>query len=186
MNAGCVYAGKLRKKIAKLIDALPAHAVTIIRDPYDAFVSSYFNIQKHREDGLRQGRRTDVMLGKSLDDPNVLTFLRNGGFRNNMLRAKAWLESGRSHVVRYEGLHADPIAELSRVTDRIAPAPVERIERAVEACSAENMRKAGGAKSGHVRAAKVGDSRDKLTDEHLALFRELHGDLIRSLGYEVR
>ncbi len=173
-------------EILDIAATIPAHVVTIVRDPYDAFVSSYYNIQKHIDDGLRQGRRTDVMLGKTLADPDVLGFLRAGGFRNNMLRAKEWMESGRSHVVRYEGLHGDPVAELSRLAEAIQPVPQDKIERAVAACSADTMRAQGGARASHVRTAKVGDSKEQLGPEHLAIFRELHGDLIRDLGYEVR
>ena len=175
-----------KEELVDLIEAVPAHVVTIIRDPYDGFVSSYFTIQDHGTDGKRSGRRTDVMVGKSLSDPDVLAYLRNGGFHNNMRRAKEWLESGRSLIVRYERLHADPIAELRTVTDTIQPVPDERIAAAVEACSAENMRKMGGERSRHVREAKVGDSREKLSDEHLAVFREKYADVIRSLGYDVR
>ena len=173
-------------ELADLIEAIPAHTVTIIRDPYDGFVSSYFNIQRHKDDGLRSGRRTDVMAGKSLDDPDVVAYLRNGGFRNNMRRAKEWLECGRTLVVRYERLHSDPIAELRSVTGRIAPVPDEKIAMAVAACSADRMREMGGQRSQHVRAAKVGDSREKLTEEHLAVFREKYADMIQALGYEVR
>jgi len=175
-----------RTELVDLIESIPAHAVTIVRDPYDGFVSSYFTIQQHKDDGLRSGRRTDVMLGKSLSDPAVIEYLRNGGFRNNMRRALEWMESGRTHIVRYEALHANAIEELRGVTDRIKPVSDERIATAVEACSAENMRKMGGEKSKHVRAAKVGDSREKLTDEHLSVFRDKYGEMIRALGYEVR
>jgi hypothetical protein len=173
-------------ELVNAIDAVPAHVATIIRDPYDGFVSSFFTIQNHGEDGLRSGRRTDVMVGKSLADPDVVAYLRNGGFRNNMRRAKEWLESGRSLVVRYEGLHADPIAELRKVTDTIQPVPDARIVAAVEACSAENMRSMGGVGSKHVRTAVVGDSRKKLSEEQLAVLREKYADEIRALGYEVR
>ncbi len=175
-----------KEELADLVEAVPAHTVTIIRDPYDGFVSSYFTIQQHQDDGLRSGRRTDVMAGKALSDPDVVAYLRNGGFRNNMRRAKEWMESGRTLVVRYERLHSDPIAELRSVTDTIQPVPEARIAAAVEACSAENMRKLGGEKSKHVRAAKVGDSREKLSEAHLAVFREKYADMIRALGYEVR
>ena len=175
-----------KDELADLVDAVPAHTVTIIRDPYDGFVSSYFTIQQHKDDGLRSGRRTDVMAGKSLSDPDVVEYLRNGGFRNNIRRAKEWMESGRTLLVRYERLHSDPIEELRSVTDKIQLVPDERIAAALEACSADNMRKMGGEKSKHVRAAKVGDSREKLNDEHLAVFREKYADMIRALGYEVR
>jgi Sulfotransferase domain len=173
-------------ELADLIDAVPAHTATIIRDPYDGFVSSYFTIQEHKESGQRRGRRRDAISGKSLSDPEVIEHLRNGGFRNNMRRARDWMESGRTLVVRYERLHSDPIEELRSVTDKIQPVPDERIAAAVAACSAENMRQLGGGKSKHVREAKVGDSREKLNEEHLAVFREKYADLIRALGYEVR
>src|SRR5215211_4144185 len=88
-----------REELVDLIDAIPAHTVTIIRDPYDGFVSSYFTIQQHKDDG----------------------------FRNNIRRALEWKESGRTHVVRYEQLHANPIDELRAVTDVIQPVPDERI-----------------------------------------------------------
>ncbi len=175
-----------RTELADLIESIPAHAVTIVRDPYDGFVSSYFTIQQHKDDGLRSGRRTDVMVGKSLSDPAVIEYLRNGGFRNNMRRALEWMQSGRTHIVRYEALHANAVEELRGVTDRIEPVSDERIAAAVDACSADNMRKMGGEKSKHVRAAKVGDSREKLSDEHLSVFRDKYGDMIRALGYEVR
>jgi hypothetical protein len=173
-------------ELADAIAAVPAHSVTIVRDPYDAFVSSYFTIQQHADDEMRRGRKRDKIVNKSLDDPAVLDYLRHGGFGNNMQRAKQWIESGRTVVVRYEALHRDPIAELSKVAEQIVPVAREKIEPAVEACSAENMRKLGGGKSKHVRAAKVGDSRDRLGEAHLAIFREKHADLIRALGYEVR
>lgn len=175
-----------RPELADLIEAIPAHAVTIIRDPYDGFVSSYFTIQQHKDDGLRSGRRTDVMIGKPLSDPAVVDYLRNGGFRNNMRRAREWMESGRTQIVRYERLHSNAIEELRAVTDRIQPVPDEQIASAVAACSAENMRKMGGERSKHVRAAKVGDSRERLNEEHLAVFRDKYSDMIRALGYEVR
>lgn len=175
-------------ELAAAIAAVPAQAVTIIRDPYDMFVSSYFTLQEHKDDGDRTGRRMDLLIDKPLDHPDVLAFLRlnEGGVRGNMLRAKGWLESGRAAVVRYEDLHRDPVGALDRLTASIAPVARQRLERAVEACSAETIRQRGGAKAKHVRAATVGDSKQRLTDAHLAIFRERHADLIRALGYEVR
>jgi hypothetical protein len=175
-----------KDELATLVDSVPAHLVTIIRDPYDAFVSAYFTIQQHKDTGRRSGRRSDAIAGKPLSDPDVIEYLRNGGFRNNMRRAKEWMESGRTLVVRYERLHSDPIEEIRSVTNTIQPVPDERIAAALAACSADNMRKMGGERSKHVRAAKVGDSREKLNDEHLAIFRDKYADLISALGYEVR
>jgi hypothetical protein len=173
-------------ELVDLIEAVPAHVATIIRNPYDGFVSSYFTIQQHKDNGRRSGRRTDIMAGKPLSDPDVVAYLRNGGFRNNMRRAKEWMESGRTLLVRYERLHSDPIEELRSITDRIQPVPDEQIAAGLESCTADKMRKMGGERSRHVREARVGDSHDKLNEEHLAVFRERYADLVTALGYEVR
>ena len=172
-------------ELADAIDAVPAHIVTIVRDPYDTFVSSYFTKQQYIDSDLRKGRRSDIIMGKPLDHPDVLAFLRDAGFRGNMIKARDWLQSGRTMTIRYEGLHKDPLAELKNVTDTIGSVDDEQILRSMEACSAENMRKMNNT-SKHVRAAKVGDSRERLNENHLQIFRETHAELIQSLGYEVR
>ena len=174
-------------RLADAIEAVPAHLVTIVRDPYDVFVSLYHWAQDkaaHDPPGgkLRPRQR---LVGKPLDHPDVLAFLADE-FGGNLARAYGWLRSGRAVVVRYEGLHGDPIAELARATEQIAPVGRERIEAAIEACRAENMRQMAEKLSWHVRSAKVGDSRERLSEAHLAIFRERHADLIRALGYEVR
>ena len=38
----------------------------------------------------------------------------------------------------------------------------------------------------HVRSGKVGDSKQRLSEPHLAIFRDSYADLAQSLGYEVR
>jgi hypothetical protein len=83
-------------------------------------------------------------------------------------------------------LHHQPVAALTRVTEKMAPVEVGQIEVAIEACRAENMRQKSAVMAWNVRAAKVGDSRQRLTEAHLAIFRERYADQIRSLGYEVR
>lgn len=171
--------------LADALEAVPAHIVTIVRDPYDTFVSAYF-AQQQQDDSQRGGRRADAIYGKALDSPEVYEHLRSGGFRRNMLRARDWIKSGRSRIVRYEDLMQDPVAALQRLTDEIRPVPAERLRLAVEENSADNLRKLGGDIAKHVRAAKVGDSREKLNEEHLAIFRSVHGQLIPELGYEVR
>ena len=106
-----------------VIDAIPAHLVTVVRDPYDAFVSRYYWTQQRapadRERAARRPRQR--MLGKPLDDPEVLAFLADPkGFGSHFTAANAWLHSGRAIAVRYEELHHCPVAALTRVTDQIA------------------------------------------------------------------
>ena len=48
------------------------------------------------------------------------------------------------------------------------------------------MRQKSAMMTWNVRAATVGDSRQHLSEAHLAIFRERYAEQIRSLGYEVR
>lgn len=164
----------------------PAHLVSIVRDPYDAFVSTYFTLQQHGEENNRKGRKWSNLMGKAIDDADVLAFLDEGGYRNNLLKAVEWLHSGKAAVLRYERLQADPQAELERATGAIAPVPPGRIARAIEACSADNMRQMNRGMAKHIRTATVGDWENHLNADHLAIFRARYGDLIESLGYPVR
>lgn len=176
-------------RLGDVIEAVPAHLVTVVRDPYDAFVSYYYWTQRRtptdRAKAERRPRQT--MVGKPLDDPEVLAFLADPqGFGSLLSRANAWLHSGRAIAVRYEELHHAPLEALTRVTDQIAPVAPGRIDAAIAACQAANMRQKSAMMAWNVRAATVGDSRERLTAAHLAIFRENYADQIRSLGYEVR
>jgi hypothetical protein len=173
-------------EICDIVEAVPAHLVTLVRNPYDAFVSTYYTLQQHHADDNRKRRRMTALMGKALDDPEVIAFLREGGYRNNLVKARDWMGSGRARVVRYETLHADPVGELVRLSGAILPVPPAKIERAVETCSAANMRLKSLGMAKHVRAAKPDDARQRLTDQHYAAFREGYADLIQALGYDVR
>jgi hypothetical protein len=174
-------------EIADALEAVPAHLVTIVRDPYDAFVSTYHTLQLHAADNNQKGRKFTEIMGKPLDHPDVVAFLRRGGYRNNLLKALDWAGSGRAIVLRYESLIANPLAELRRATNAIPPAPSDAaLETAIDYCRADRMRARtkGGAK--HVRTATVGDSIRHLTSAHLDAFREAYADIIDELGYPVR
>lgn len=178
---------RFHRRLCDVIDAIPAHNVTIIRDPYDVFVSMYYWEQERSSRGLGrdQPRPRNAMFGKPLDHDDVLHFLANG-FGPHIARANGWLHSGRAIPVRYEELHDAPVDALQRVTNQIEPVPESRITAAIESCRAERMRQKNEKMAWHVRAAKAGDSREKLGEVHLAVFREQYADMIRTLGYEVR
>ena len=171
---------------AASLAAAGATLVTIVRDPYDAFVSTYYTLQQHAADENRKGRKFTALMGVPLEDPAVIAFLREGGYRNNLQKGIDWAASGEAVVLRYEDLSHDPLTELRRATALISPADDETLEAAVDYCRADRMRQRtkGGAK--HVRKATVGDSREQLTPAHLAAFREAYADLIERLGYPVR
>jgi hypothetical protein len=172
--------------VADAFDAVPAHLVTIVRDPYDAFVSTYYTLQEHAAEDNRKGRKFTELMGKNLDDPGVIAFLRSGGYCNNLVKARDWAASNRAVVLRYEELSRDPLATLRRAAAAIAPVSDEVLKAAIDYCRADRMRQRtrGGAK--HVRKATVGDSLHRLGPDHLDAFREAYGDLIVELGYELR
>ncbi len=178
-------------KLCDVIDAVPAHGVTIVRDPYDTFVSLFYWLQTRAEfDEVRgkvrpRHRPKDQLIGKQIGDPEVLEFLATN-FGEYIRRAEGWMNCGRVAVTRYENLHADPVAELTRVTDAIQPVDRATIENAIEACTADKMRSMSKKMATHIRTAKVGDSKERLSEAHYAIFREQYGDVIRALGYEVR
>ena len=173
-------------EVADALDAVPAHLVTIVRDPYDAFVSTYYTLQQHSSENNQKGRKFTELMGKPLNDPVVIEFLRQGGYRNNLEKARAWANSGRAVVLRYESLIQDPLAELRRATELIAPIDVESLETAIDYCRADRMRERTKGGSKHVRTATVGDSERQLTADHLEAFREAYAEIIAELGYPVR
>jgi hypothetical protein len=174
------------EEFCDLAAAVPAVVTTIIRDPYDQFVSLYFFVQAQAGSSKRaaKGRAADIMVGKPIDHPDALAYLQHG-FGNDLRKGDAWLQSGRSVVVRYEELHTDPQMALERATSRIAPVEPERIVQAIEACEASNLLRSRKGLSKRIRSASVGDWRNHLGEPHLAIFRSQHAEVIRRLGYEV-
>ena len=180
---------RFNSRLCDVLEALPAHIVTVVRDPYDAFVSRYYWTQQRAPaDRAKAARRPrQRMVDRPLDDPEVLAFLAApDGFGSHLTTANEWLHSGRAVPVRYEDLHDEPIEALTRVTAQIAAVDRSRLEAAIAACQAETMRQQSPTMAWNVRVATVGDSRQRLQEAHLAVFRERYADLIRSLGYEVR
>src|SRR5215212_2290329 len=139
-----------------------------------------------RSKNTQKGRKFTELMGKPLNDPVVIKFLRQGGYRNNLEKARDWANSGRAVVLRYENLIQDPLAELRRATEMIAPLDVESLETAIDYCRADRMRERTKGGSKHVRTATVGDSQRQLTADHLEAFREAYAEIIAELGYPVR
>jgi hypothetical protein len=158
------------------------HLVTVVRDPYDTFVSFYFyvNAMPQRFRHLRPG----ILIGKPIGHPDVLEFLRTR-YVWHLRMARRWLLCGRASVVRYEELHSAPLESVRKLTNRLQPVPDHRIANAVSACSAERMRQRGGWLSHHVRSARMGEGKEHLLPIHLEIMRRDFSQIIEDLGYQV-
>jgi hypothetical protein len=98
MHQHCRYTSRL----CDAIDAIPASLVTIIRDPYDTFISYYHWVQDRANQLPPPGavpRPRERIAERSLDDPNVLDFLVSQ-FGRDIERACGWKESGRACATR--------------------------------------------------------------------------------------
>jgi hypothetical protein len=176
-------------QLVDLAAAESIHLATILRDPYDMFVSRYFFAQAQADNEKRAGkavdRTSDAMAGKAIDDPVVLAYLADN-FGAQLQKGIDWLESGASVVIRYEGLVDRPEEELTRATDQIQPVAPDRVWAAIAACTAENLLRTRKGLKRRIRAATSGDWCNHLSPVHLEILRDHHADRIRALGYEVR
>ena len=171
-----------KPEVLAACEALDCHVVTLLRNPYDAFVSFYFYVNRHKR--RFQGTASGQLIDKPMDHPDVVRFLGHT-YRRHLLIARRWMESGRASVLRYEDLHATPLASVRAVTERIEPVSDSQIEKALKACSASQLRKQGGWLKAHIRVAGTGDWEKHLQPVHLEQFRSKYATLIQSLGYDV-
>jgi hypothetical protein len=115
----------------------------------------------------------------------------------------SWLSTRQGHegflLLRYEDLKDNPQRELARVAQFLGmEATQERLSRAVELSSAENMRKLETAESGKwvattltrqdkpfVRSATSGGWKNVLPEKTVAYIEAEWGQLMQNLGYEL-
>ncbi len=171
--------------LCDMSDALPCHIITVIRNPYDVFVSLYFYIQKFSTAFISENNAGSVTIGKPIDHPDVLRFLEEN-FRKQLMRSVSWLQSGRALVVRYEDMHRDALGTIGNLVEQIESADESRIVKAIESCSAARMRTRDEWMEKHIRSAVMGDWQNHLSNVHLEIFRSSHADLVEILGYDVQ
>ncbi len=86
-------------ELCDLVAAVPARVATIVRDPYDQFVSLYFFVQAQADNEQRAAkgktRTADVMVGKPIDHPDALAD-RPLGWAGDLAKAHTWMSSGWS------------------------------------------------------------------------------------------
>ena len=162
--------------------------ITITRHPADVFVSLYHYVNRFAELWSTSGwlgvNRAHVMIGRDIDDPEVLRFLADD-FRSYIVRSLAWLRSGESLIVRYEDLKTDPRRELKQLTDQIRPVADHLIEQAVEASHFDKMRRESRLLELHCRRGKAGGWHDELGPRHVEIFRRSFERELELLDYDL-
>jgi len=169
-----------------LFEAFPkdCRVVTPLRNPYDTFVSFYHFVQRRKQAYEETGDPAAAMIDRRIDDPDVLDYLRVH-YGHPLSLAVLWMRSGHTTPIRYEDLWRHPIETLERAMESLGRVSRGAIEHAVRVASAETQLAKGGYWQVHIRTGRVGDWRKYLIDAHLQIFRDVHADAIRSLGYTV-
>ena len=172
--------------------------IHLVRDPRDVAVSFYHYCLKTRV--LEDGFPLDEFVTRFLT-ANVVPYADRLGSWEDHTASWIRMRQGRGnyHLIRYEDLLANPRAELAKLAPvlRIDVSP-ERVERAIQLSSAQNMRslekqqwqqwtatKGSREDIPFVREAKAGGWRKQLSSTSVERIETAWGATIESLSYEL-
>jgi hypothetical protein len=178
--------------------ATQTHFLTMIRHPADILVSLYHyccNYADHYKDDVAIARALAADASERQTTANFAHYVVDGELIRTLQErimcdlniSISWIHSGRSILVRYEDLRADPLTTLSSLTASIMPISSDRIEQAIAACDIEVLRDSYAIDSRFFRRALIGESRTVLPAEILRRFAEEEPfrSQLAFLGYEV-
>jgi hypothetical protein len=163
----------------------------LIRDPRDVVVSGYhYHLRTDeawvREPKARYGGLSYQALLLSLDEHDGLMAEIERGGRSSLADMGAWSYS-RPEILelRYEDAIRDEAETFTRLFRFYGfnDAAVEQGLKIVEQFSRHHGPHAGDSDP-HVRSGQPGEWRSHFAPDHIALFKELTGDLVVRLGYE--
>jgi Sulfotransferase domain len=178
--------------------ATQTHLLTMIRHPADALVSLYHyccNYADHYkdDDAITRALATDASqrqatadLAHHVVDGELIRTLQDR-IMCDLNISISWMHSGRSILVRYEHLRAEPLTTLSQLAASIMPVSRDRIERAIDGCDIEILRDSYAIDRRFFRRALIGEWRTALPAEILRRFAEEEPfrSQLAFLGYQV-
>jgi hypothetical protein len=180
------YHTRPNRELLSWIRTNRAVVVTTIRHPGDVLLSLYHHIHEFRNETLDHNflRR---MVSTGFERRGMTTYAADQPFSADLDCSLEWMAYEGTHTVRFEDLRADPVATLRELTSRIHPAPLERMEAAVEMCDIDVMRRMAGDFSGFFRQGRIGDWHARLPPDVVEVFRKLHpyAAQMARLGYSM-
>ncbi len=165
-------------------------AIYIIRNPIDMAVSFAHHFGRS-EDEVVSSMNSDIhsVLG---DQARTVVPQYLGAWSDHV---RSWADSKtlKTHVLRYEDMHADPVTAFGNALRYIgAPEDQERLEQAIRFASFKEAKqqeethgfveKPKDAKS-FFRSGKVGEGREKLSPTLIERIEAEHGDMMKRFGY---
>jgi hypothetical protein len=162
--------------------------LTTVRHPGDVLISLYHHV--HRSAGQHDadlGPGTALMLA---DDSKIgehtLSFVRD--FFYILLNISVtWLYSEKSQIIRYEDMWRDPVSTLAGLTDQIVSVPLNTIERAVEQCDIQLLRRIANSNASFFRRGSIGSWPRELPQAIVELFhcQDPYPAQFTALGYNL-
>jgi Sulfotransferase domain. len=158
-----------------------ARFVTIIRDPRDACVSMLNHAQRMRDKGLGQAANRS-------DNDMLESFLKSWDASIKAVQSFQAKQPGIMHLLRYEELYADTNGALKKALGFL---DVDDSEAAIQACRDNGDFKSltGGRapgeedKNSFFRKAVVGDWRENLSAEQVAMVQQMIKQPMEAMGY---
>jgi hypothetical protein len=176
--------------------------ICVIRDPRDVVLSEYhFDIKRRAVDeGFPIERYVARFVAGEVNHEYGSWGENVGSWIAARQNGKKFQNGQNFHLVRYEDMVGDPRSELARIAQFLGIDPTaERLVKAVERSSAEQMRKLEQLQGGlwsstkdtrqdrpFVRAATAGGWRTGLPTSCIREIESAWGRLMRELGYELQ
>lgn len=160
----------------------------VIRDPRDMVVSGYHYHRWSAEPWLHVPR--DSLGGQSYQDAlNALD--QANGLSLEIREFASWgrqmadWDYGRPEILefRYEEILANEREHFRRLFEHYGFSE-RATQRSVELAALRSVKRLGTKEGTHMRSGKPGQWQDTFTEQHIALFKHLTGNLVVRLGYE--
>ena len=171
---------------AKAVQKLPTKVIFNVRDPRDVIIAEIAHIKIHEKAGriheawLNYKRDSDDRRINELDDP-IMEMIKIDAVKwRNWI---GWLDHNFVIRLQFEELRLKPLETAMRLTEQLRPAvPPKSPAQMVQA--SESGRKPGST-TPSFRKGNVGEWKSYFRDRHKKLAKELMGDIIERLGYDL-